>query len=85
MTSKATQMASKRSIKPKAQYSPSDPPVITKYHLVIYDGSENMMIVGNSSVKRLADDGTMMLSNGRTAKLLVSGDISLFNLSQYRD
>ncbi len=81
MASKTIQILTKRSKKPTTQYSPSNPPPTTKYHLVIYEDTENMMIVGNSSVKRFADDGTMVLSNGRTAKLIVSGDIFLFYLS----
>jgi hypothetical protein len=77
MASSAIQIMTKRSIKPKAQYSPSNIPTSTKYHLIIYDDTEHMMIVGNSSVKRLENDGTMVLNNGRTAKLIVSGKIVL--------
>jgi len=82
MASKATQLMAKRSIKPKEQYSPSNIPTSTKYHLIIYDDSEHMMIVGNSSVKRLENDGTMVLNNGRTAKLITSGNIFLRTLSE---
>ncbi|CAF4554290.1 unnamed protein product [Rotaria socialis] len=73
MSGKITQIITKRSIKPKAQYSPSNPTATTKHHLIIFDGTGNMMIVGNSSVKRLERDGTVKLNNGTTAKLIVSG------------
>ncbi|CAF3224831.1 unnamed protein product [Rotaria socialis] len=73
MSGKITQIITKRSIKPKAQYSPSNPTTTTKHHLIIFDGTGNMMIVGNSSVKRLERDGTVKLNNGTTAKLIVSG------------
>lgn len=56
-------------IKPKAQYSSSSPMLTTMYHLAIYDGTENMRIVENSSVKRLLNDGVVMLNDDRTAKL----------------
>ncbi|CAF4374659.1 unnamed protein product [Rotaria magnacalcarata] len=73
MSGKITQIITKRSIKPKAQYSPSNPTATTKHHVIIFDGTGNMMIVGNSSVKRLERDGTVKLNNGTTAKLIVSG------------
>ncbi|CAM4761733.1 unnamed protein product [Rotaria magnacalcarata] len=72
MSGKITQIITKRSIKPKAQYSPSNPTATTKHHVIIFDGTGNMMIVGNSSVKRLERDGTVKLNNGTTAKLIVS-------------
>ncbi|CAF5220352.1 unnamed protein product, partial [Rotaria magnacalcarata] len=45
----------------------------TMYHLIIDNGTNQKMIVGNSSVKRLDNDGTVKLNNGRKAQLIFSG------------
>ncbi|CAF4317966.1 unnamed protein product [Rotaria sp. Silwood2] len=74
MSNKAMQMIKKRSIKPKTQYSPSNSTgTTTMHHLIMYNDSGNIMIVGNSSVKRLQNDGTVILNDGHTAKLIISG------------
>ncbi|CAF4264580.1 unnamed protein product [Rotaria sordida] len=73
MASTATQIITKRSTKPKAQYSPSSPTVTAKYHLVIYNDTKSILVVGNSSAKRIANDGIMKLNDGRIAKLIIPG------------
>ena len=75
MASIAAQMAAKRAVKPKTQYSPSNVSTNAKYHLIIYNDTEYIMIVGNSSVKRFENDGSMVLNNGRTARVIVTGRI----------
>jgi len=68
MSSKSTQIIKKRSIKPKTQYSPSNPTTATTmYHLITYGDTGRIVIVGNSSVKRLANDGIVTLNDGNTA------------------
>ncbi|CAF4891837.1 unnamed protein product, partial [Rotaria magnacalcarata] len=58
MASKFTEVLAKRSKKQKQQYSPSNPTTTTTtmYHLIIDNGTNQKMIVGNSSVKRLDND-----------------------------
>lgn len=73
MTSKLAELLLKRSVKPKKQYSPSNPQTTAKYHLAIDHDTGNMIIVANSSVKRFADDGTITLNDGRTIEIIVSG------------
>ncbi|UJR18431.1 hypothetical protein I4U23_005336 [Adineta vaga] len=73
MASNITQQVTKRLAKPKEQFSPSNPPGTTKYHLIVYDDNGLMMIVGNSSVKRFENDGSVLMNGGRTAKLITSG------------
>ncbi|CAF1326904.1 unnamed protein product, partial [Rotaria magnacalcarata] len=74
MASKFTEVLAKRSKKQKQQYSPSNPTTTTTmYHLIIDNGTNQKMIVGNSSVKRLDNDGTVKLNNGRKAQLIFSG------------
>lgn len=73
MTSKITQIVKKQSIKPKEQYSPSNPTTTPVYHLVAYADTGHMMIVGNSSVKRLLGESTLLLNDGRTGKIIFSG------------
>ncbi|UJR17709.1 hypothetical protein I4U23_004607 [Adineta vaga] len=73
MASSITQQVTKRLAKPKEQFSPSNPPGTTKYHLIVYDDNGLMMIVGNSSVKRFENDGSVLMNGGRTAKLITSG------------
>ncbi|CAF3168686.1 unnamed protein product, partial [Rotaria sp. Silwood2] len=73
MASKFTEVLAKRSKKQKQQYSPSNPTTTTMYHLIIDNGTNQKMIVGNSSVKRLDNDGTVKLNNGRKAQLIFSG------------
>lgn len=75
MASNAAQITARRAIKPKTQYSPSNTSINAKYHLIMYDDTEDIMIVGNSSVKRVENDGSMALNNGRTAKVIVTGEI----------
>ena len=77
MANKAAQMTAKRAVKPKTQYSPSNVSTNAKYHLIIYDDTEDIMIVGNSSIKRFESDGSMVLNNGRTARVIVTGKIPL--------
>lgn len=74
MTSKKTQILNKRSIKPKTQYSPSNPTTATTYHLILYPDTNNMMIVGNSSIKRQLNNGNIMLNDGQIVKLITSGN-----------
>jgi hypothetical protein len=73
MASANTQSLTKRSIKPKTQYSPSEPTTIALYHLINCDDTRIMLIVASSSVKKMASDGTVVLNNNQTAKLIVSG------------
>ena len=73
MTSMNTQSTDKRSIKPKKQYSPSDPSTTALYHLIRYDDNRTMMIVANSSVKKSMTDGTLILNDNRVAKRIISG------------
>ena len=80
MTSTDTQSIKKRSIKPKTQYSPSNPTAATTCHLILYHDTKTMMIVGNSSVKRQMDDDTVVLNDGRKAKLIVSGNSSFIKI-----
>lgn len=76
MASKFTEGLAKRSKKQKQQYSPSNPTTTTTmYHLIIDNDTNQKMIVGNSSVKRLDSDGTVKLNNGRKAQLIFSGNI----------
>jgi hypothetical protein len=65
---------SKRSIKPKTIFSPSNPAEASTYHLIIYSDTNAMTIVGHSSVKRLENNGIMMLNNGRQGQLIISGN-----------
>ncbi|CAF1026745.1 unnamed protein product [Didymodactylos carnosus] len=74
MANKSTQQSSKgRSIKPKPTYSPSDPITSTKQYLINYDDTRSYSIAGNSGIKRITNDGKVVLNNGRTAKLIMSG------------
>ncbi|CAF1307834.1 unnamed protein product [Adineta ricciae] len=73
MANNMAQMAQKRSVKPKEQYSPSNPPATTKYHLIVYDDNGMMMIVGNSSIKRFGIDDSVIMNGGRAATLIISG------------
>ena len=88
MASNAAQITARRAIKPKTQYSPSNISTNGKFHLIMYDDTEDIMIVGNSSVKRLGNDGSMALNNGRTAKVIVTGEIlhalDVCKLADYR-
>ena len=63
----------KRPSTPKTQYSPSNPLAATSYHLMVSSDTGSMTIVGNSSVKRLATDGILMLNDGRQGKVIISG------------
>lgn len=63
----------KRASKPKTQYSPSEPSATTMYHLVVSSETGNLTIVGNSSVKRLSNDGFITLNDGRQGRLIISG------------
>lgn len=63
----------KRLSKPRTQYSPSDPIATTTYHLMICSSTGNMVIIGNSSVKRINEEGILSLNDGRKGKLLTSG------------
>ena len=74
MASTDTQSTIKRSIKPKTQYSPSEPSIIALYHLINNDDTRTMMIVANSSVKKITNDGAVVLNDNRTAKLIMSGE-----------
>lgn len=74
-----TQPSMKRSIKPKTQYSPSEPTVTALYHLVKYDDTRTIVIVANSSVKKRMNNGALMLNDGRTAKLIMSGESLIIN------
>jgi len=76
MEVKLSDLLSKRSAKPKQQFSPSNPISAAKYHLATDNGTGNMIIVANSSVKRFGNDGIMTLNDGRTIELIVSGKIS---------
>ena len=76
MASSITQQLTKRLVKQKEQFSPSNPPGTAKYHLIVYDDNGLMMIVGNSSVKRFGNDGLLIMNGGRTAKLIISGNFS---------
>ena len=75
MMSKAAQITAKRAVKPKTQYSPSNVSTNAKYHLIIYNDTNDFMIVGNSSVKQLENDGSMVLNNGRKARVILTGTI----------
>ena len=44
------------------------------FHLIIHPDTKSMTIVGQSSIKRLENDGRVVLNNGREAKLIVSGN-----------
>lgn len=68
-----TSGVNKRSSKPRTQYSPSDPIATITYHLVKAVGTDNFMIVGNSSVKKFLDDETVVLNSGATSKIVYSG------------
>lgn len=74
MTSTDTQSVIKRSIKPKTQYSPSEPSAIALYHLINNDDTRTMVIVANSSVKKITNGGAVVLNDNRTAKLIMSGE-----------
>lgn len=67
------QTTSRRCIKPRTQYSPSDPVSVAVYHLVNYDDTRTMMIIANSSIKRSMGDDTVVLNDNRTAKVITSG------------
>ena len=79
MANMDTQPIMKRSIKPKTQYSPSEPTVTALYHLVKYDDTRTIVIVANSSVKKRMNNGALMLNDGRTAKLIMSGESLIIN------
>lgn len=73
MANTLIQSKNKRPVKPRTQYSPSDPPTTAVYHLVKYNDTDTITIVGSSSVKQQVDKATIILSSNRTAKLLYSG------------
>ncbi|CAF3318181.1 unnamed protein product [Rotaria socialis] len=62
----------KRSIKPKTQYSPSNPTTATTYHLTFDNDTKQMMIVGHSGIKRFVNDNKAVLNDGHTAKIIAS-------------
>lgn len=48
-------------IKPKTQYAPSNASTNAKYHLIRYDDINDIMIVGNWSVKRVVSNDLKMV------------------------
>ncbi|CAF1677132.1 unnamed protein product [Rotaria magnacalcarata] len=73
MTNNDSQIVKKRAIKPKTQYSPSNPTTATTYHLTFDNDTKQMMIVGHSSIKRFVNDNKAVLNDGHTAKIIASG------------
>lgn len=83
MDNNDSQMIKKRPKKPKTQYSPSNPTITKTYHLVLYSDTKKMMIIGHSSVKRFINDNKVMLNDGNTAKIIVSGIILIVHSMQH--
>lgn len=75
MARNVAQITVRRAVEPKTQYSPSNALTNAKYHLIMHDNTDDIMIVGNSSAKRLQNDGSIILNNGRTAKVVMTGEV----------